>query len=122
MTGVSESRPSPHRPYEGPYIRRVTISGNRQGGTVSLVRRRFVASRDTGSVTIDAALVARMFDLGEVCSSPLLLPGNSPAGAWALHTITGRWIVKTLRPVEPWEFEAMQQAGTWNAPPFRQTS
>ncbi|MBG0814649.1 phosphotransferase enzyme family protein [Planomonospora sp. ID82291] len=62
-------------------------------------------------MTIDAALVARMFDLGEVCSSPLLLPGHSPAGTWKLHTTTGRWVVKTLRPSEGWEFEAMQQAG-----------
>ncbi|WP_162795654.1 phosphotransferase [Nonomuraea lactucae] len=65
-------------------------------------------------MTVDVALVsvvARLFGLGEVRSAPVRLQGYGTAGAWRVRTDTGRWVVKTARPVEPWEFAAMRDAG-----------
>lgn len=62
-------------------------------------------------MAIDAALVARLFDLGEPRSEPVPLVGNGTAGAWRLDTGTGRWVVKAARAVRPWEFAAMRDAG-----------
>lgn len=58
-------------------------------------------------MAIDAALVARLFDLGEPRSEPVPLVGNGTAGAWRLDTGTGRWAVKAVRAAEPWELAAM---------------
>ncbi|MBT2234558.1 phosphotransferase family protein [Nonomuraea sp. NEAU-A123] len=62
-------------------------------------------------MAIDAALVARLFDLGEPRSEPVPLVGNGTAGAWRLDTGTGRWVVKAARAAEPWEFAAMRDSG-----------
>ncbi|WP_219470516.1 aminoglycoside phosphotransferase family protein [Nonomuraea rhizosphaerae] len=60
---------------------------------------------------MDAALVARLFGLGEPRSEPVPLTGYGTAGAWRLDTDRGRWAVKAVTPVEPWEPVAMRDAG-----------
>jgi Ser/Thr protein kinase RdoA (MazF antagonist) len=58
-----------------------------------------------------AATAARHFGLGEVVTPPRPLAGFSPAGVWALDTVDGRWVVKSMRPQYAWQVEGMRRSG-----------
>jgi Ser/Thr protein kinase RdoA (MazF antagonist) len=66
-----------------------------------------------------AAAAAEHFGLGELVAPPRPLAGFSPAGVWALDTVDGRWVVKSMRPQHAWQVEGMRRSGALELTAYR---
>lgn len=66
-----------------------------------------------------AAAAAEHFGLGAVVAPPRPLVGFSPAGVWALDTVDGRWVVKSMRPQHAGQADDMRRSGALELAAYR---